>query len=223
MKEVHVKRINFFIGVAMALILATAMAWSQAAAAENSLLRTTFPSPENPGPPFYARISDSPPHFFVDGEWAAIYFYRNPSCVPAGFNLLLFFDIPGAFACQLEVHGFDLWEVEPFSGPPKTEISSGNGAVPVWFVPIDVLNQAAQDGELTIDELAGLEGLLVGTADRFNETHHPSPLPPELGGGGHPNPRLVMNAHGRLEDGRRFSLHINWRVGETRLVRIQFR
>jgi len=217
------KRISLIIGVTMMVTLVVLFALSRTAAASEGLVRTTFPSAEDPGPPFYARINEVPPHVFDDGEWAAIYFYRDPSCVPADFNLLTFFDF-GAFGCPLEVEGFDLWEVEPLSAPPKIIISRGTGAVPVWFVPVDVINQAMQDGELTIGELAGLEGLLVGTAAQFNETHHPVPFPPELGGGGHPNPKIITNAHGRLEDGRRFNLHITSLVNEDlRVVRIHFR
>ncbi|HEX6229459.1 MAG TPA: hypothetical protein VFZ41_08385 [Solirubrobacterales bacterium] len=189
--------------------------------ADEGLLRTEFPSAEDPGIPAYARINDFPPHVLHDGEWAAIYFYRDPSCVPADFNLLTFFDF-GAFGCPLEVKGFDLWEAEPLSTPPKIIISRGTGAVPVWFVPVGVVDQAMQDGELTIGELAGLEGLLAGSADQFNETHHVLPSPP-LGGGGHPNPKIITNAHGQLEDGRRFNLHITWLIGEFHVVRIQFR
>jgi hypothetical protein len=217
------KRITFLIGAMLAITLVVVMAWSQTAAADDGLVRTTFPSAEDPGPPSYARIEPEPPHVFSDGQWAAIYFYRDPGCVPADFNLLTLFDFE-AFGCDLEVEGFDLWEVEPLSAPPKIFIAKGTGAVPVWFVPVDVINQAMADGELTIGELAGLEGLLVGTAAKFNETLHPFPLPPELGGGGHPNPKIIMNAHGRLEDGRQFNLHITWLVNEDlRVVRIQFR
>lgn len=217
------KRITFLIGATLAITLVVAIAWSQTAVADGALTRTTFPSAEDPGPPFYARINQDLPHFvFDDGEWVAIYFYRDPGCVPANFNLLTFFDFE-AFGCDLEVEGFDLWEVEPLSAPPKVIISRGTGAVPVWFVPVGVFSQAIQDGDLTIGELAGLEGLLVGTAKQFNETHHPVPFPPELGGGGHQNPKIITNAHGKLEDGRRFNLHVTWLVNEDmRVVRIQF-
>lgn len=212
------KRIVLLIGVALALSLVVTIASPQGAAAGGGLVRTEFPSAEDPGFPFYARINNFSPHVLDNGEWAAIYFYRDPNCVPADFNLLTFFDF-AAFGCPLQVEGFDLWEVEPLSGPPKIAISSGTGAVPVWFVPVGVLNRAIQDGVLTIGELAGLEGLLVGTADHFNEMHHPTP---ELGIGGHPNPKIIMNAHGQLEDGRRFDLHITWLIGELQVVRIQF-
>lgn len=217
------KRSYLIIGVGFLLTLAVVMAWAQVSAADNGLVRTTWPSVEDPGPPFYARIVPSPPHFLNDGEWAAIVFYRDPRCVPAGFNLLLFFDAPAAFGCPLTVHGASLWQDEPFIGAPKIANSSGDGAVPVWFVPMVTADQAIQDGVLTIGELAGLEGLLVGHADGFNEVLHPSPLPPELGGGGHPNHKLTLNAHGQLEDGRQFNLHISEVRGEIESIQIQFR
>src|SRR5262245_33979691 len=48
--------------------------------------------PEGNEPPFYARISGyefiGSENIFRTEEWAAIVFYREPECVPAGFNLL---------------------------------------------------------------------------------------------------------------------------------------
>jgi hypothetical protein len=143
--------------------------------------------------------------------------------VPAGFNLLDFFDAPAAFGCQLTVEGAALWQGEPFAGGPKIGLQRGTGAVPVWFAPADVIHLAIQDGVLTIGELAGLEGLLVGHATQFNETHHPHPLPPELGGGGHPSPKQIMNARGWLQDGRRFSFHLTSVMDEVQVIQISFR
>ena len=216
------KRMTFIAGAALVLTLAVVLVWSQVSAAQNGLVRTIWPSAEDPGPPFYARIDLEPPHILSDGEWAAIVFYRDPGCVPAGFNLLLFFDAPAAFSCPLAVHGTSFWR-EPFIGAPKIANSSGDGAVPVWFVPLEAANQATQDGFLSVSELAGLEGLLVGYADKFDEVLHPSPLPPELGGGGHPSPKLTINAQGQLEDGRQFNLHISEVKGEIKSIQIQFR
>ncbi|MDX1616666.1 MAG: hypothetical protein R3300_20325 [Candidatus Promineifilaceae bacterium] len=184
-------------------------------------MRTTWPSNEDPGPPFYARTSHT---IYNDGEWAAIAFYRDPACVTADFNLLIFFDPPTAFGCQLTVEGASLWQGEPLVGAPKIATMSGSG-VPIWFVPVAALNQATQDGELKIGELAELDGLLVGYADQFKEVLHPVPLPPALGGGGHPHPKTIQNAHGWLVDGRSFELQITDDVerGTTPLVRIEFR
>lgn len=218
----RLRRMHFLIAVALLFALAITMAWSPSAAAGDGLTRTTFPSAEEPGAPFYARIEPEAPHILNDGEWAAIVFYRDPGCVPADFNLLSFFDPPRAFACPLTIHGALLWEGAPQSGAPKIALSRGNGAVPVWFVPVGAIQQAMQDGVLTIGELAGLEGRLVGYADQFNEVLHPHPLPPELGGGGHPSPKTIISAQGQLEDGRSFSLHVTLIQGEIRAIQIQF-
>lgn len=217
------KRTILFTGVALALCLVVLTAWSQAAAANNGLLRTTFPSSEDPGPPFYARIEPNPPHVVTDGDWVGIYFHRDPSCVRADFNLLSFeIDFAGAFACSLKVSGAHYWEGEPHSLPPKIRISSGDGAVPVWFAPVSAFQASIQDGVLTIGELAGLEGLMVGYADHFNEVLHPAIIP-ALGGGGHPNRKLIVNAQGQLEDGRTFILHETVVKGEIKVVSIDFR
>jgi len=216
------KRSYLIIGIALVLTLGVGIGWSQAAAANTGLVRTEWPSAEDPGPPFYVRTDHEPPFVFNDGEWAAIVFYRDPGCVPADFNLIQFFDAPAAFACQLTTQGNSLWQGEALSGAPKITKTSGS-AVPVWFVPVEALNQVTQDGNLTIGELEGLGGLLVGYADQYDETLQPHPLPPEMGGGGHPNPKLVLDAHGQLEDGRLFNLHITQVRDEVKAIQIQFR
>lgn len=176
------------------------------ALADDGLTRTTWPSAEDPGPPYYARtLHGSVPN---DGEWAAVVFYRDPGCVPADFNLLVFFDAPRAFGCQTTVEGASLWETEPGVGAPKALTAGGDGAVPVWFVPVDSIDQATEDGVLTVGELASASGLIVGSASQFHETLHPDELPPFLGGGGNPNPSLILRAHGSSEDGRLFNLEI---------------
>src|SRR2546425_10527808 len=50
---------------------------------------------QSSGPPVYAAIA----FFFLnsDGDWVAIEFVRQRSCVPASFNLLAFSDLPRAF------------------------------------------------------------------------------------------------------------------------------
>lgn len=69
----------------------------------------------------------------------------------------------------MAIHGTHFWEVEPYAViPPFMATFSGDGAVPVWFVPMSVMEAALQDGVLTIGELTGLSGLLVGYASRFN-------------------------------------------------------
>jgi hypothetical protein len=196
------------------------------AASSQGLTRTVFPSPEDPGGPFYARTLDRPPFAIVDGGWAAIPFYRDPECLAANrpdFNLLLFFDVPAAWACPMTIHGFSLWAGEPGVGAPHTLIAHGAGAVPVWFVPEEVFLGAVADGELTIGELASLSGRLVGLASHFEEVLQPAPLPPELGGGGHPVRKAKLNALGTLEDGRAFRVHVFALHGDSQNVQIQFR
>lgn len=192
------------------------------ALAEDGLVRTTWPSADDPGVPFYARVEGT--NVVNDGEWAAIVFYRDPGCQQLqGFNLLDFFDAPTAFGCPLTVEGFTLWHGEAFAGAPKIAKARGTGAVPVWFVPLGSFQAATLDGVLTVEELAGLEGLIMGTASRFSETLHPHPLPPALGGGGHKVPKITLTAHGQLDDGRAFSLAFTEVNDETRAVEIAFR
>lgn len=217
------KRNILIVSALLVIGLVAAFAWSRVSAANNGLTRTEWPSAEDPGPPFYARTEHAPPFVFHDGEWAAIVFYRDPGCVPAGFNLVQFFDPPAAFGCQLTTQGVSHWEVEVLSGAPKITNTKAAGEVPVWFVPVQAITQATQDGVLTMGELEGLDGLLVGFADRYTETLQPHSLPPELGGGGHPNPKLVIDAQGSLEDGRQFNLHITQVQDELKAIRIQFR
>lgn len=217
------KRNFLIIGIVLALSLVGAFAWSQVSAADAGLVRTEWPSAEDPGPPFYARTDDVTHFVFNDGEWAAIVFYRDPSCIPADFNLLQFFNPPAAFSCPLAVQGASLWQGEAFRGAPKIATASDSGPVPVWFVPLESVGQATQDGILTVGELEGLDGLLIGYANQLNETLHPHPLPPEMGGGGHPNPKLVLDAKGQLEDGRQFKLHITQVNDVVQAIQIQFR
>ena len=196
------------------------------AASSQGLVRTVFPSPEDPGGPFYARIEDHPPFAFTDDGWAAVPFYRDPACLAANrpdFNLLLFFDVPAAWACPMTVHGFSLWHGEVGVGSPHTLITHGSGAVPVWFVPEEGFLGAVADGDLTIGELASLPGRVVGLASHFQEMLQPFPLPPELGGGGHPVVKGRLSALGTLEDGRTFEVHVSGVHDGPQNVRVRFR
>ena len=130
--------------------------------------------------PFYARIERN--EIFHNDQWAVIVFYRPPACVPADFDLLQQFDVPGAFGCVLEetitVGGFTLWDNGPFADPPDQAptqlIFQGLGAVPVWFVDWEELQAViAEDGDLTIGDLEGMDSLLKGTASSYHETTHP--------------------------------------------------
>ena len=58
--------------------------------------RVEFPK-DQPVVPVYARFETVNETGFTNGEWVCIPFYRHPDCVPDDFNLLDFFDRPGAW------------------------------------------------------------------------------------------------------------------------------
>jgi hypothetical protein len=209
------KRLISNTGSALALALVAFTGFPSGSMAQGGLTPVFFPA-EDPGPPFYARIDSK---IYGNEEWVAAVFYREPDCVPADFNLLDQFT-PLAFGCQLTIEGMLLIPEE--GGAPKVLINEEMEAVPVWFVPRDVYVAAIADGELKIAELAALDGLLVGYATHFSEVIHPRPHF-GTGLGGHPVFKLIINAHGILEDGRVFKLHITRVEEELRTVRIQFK
>ena len=169
-------------------------------------VRLPFPTEENPGPPFYAQISNIEPfgeEIYHTEEWAAIPFYRNPGCVPSEFNLLEMFDAPGAFACELTVHGFEIWPVPPDqcgAGPSQGKYW-GLGAVPIYFVRWPELQAAVADGQLTITELVDLPSLQIGSAGFFSLDLHPSGGPANV-------PHIEISARGVLQDGRQFQFQV---------------
>jgi hypothetical protein len=180
--------------------------------------------------PFYARIVPMPPHVYADGGWVGVAFYRSPGCVPGDFNLLEFFDLteafpggpPRPFLCSPTVDGHSLWRGAPQLGAPHTVVSEGNGAVPVWFALEAEVLAAMVDNVLTIVELEAMPSLIRGEASRFNELLHPHGMPGP-NGGGHPVPKIVLNAQGTLEDGRDFQFHITHADRGARNIRIRFR
>jgi hypothetical protein len=165
-------------------------------------VRTIIPD-EDPGPPFYVRVERSAVHTAIvphTSEWAALVFYRSPTCVPRDFNLMDLFNPPAAFGCPLTIDGWDLWR----NGPPPTDFIPmlahfyGLGAVPVWFVSWQELQAAVADDVLTMEELQSLPSLRVGSASYFREVLHPTD--------GAIEPKLSISAHGTLEDGSPFRL-----------------
>lgn len=171
-----------------------------------------FPE-EAPGPPYYARISsDGAPQ---TEQWAAIIFYRDPSCVPSNFNLLEFFDIPRAFGCPLTIEGFEIWENGPGQDPAPILVKSrGLGAVPVWFISPQELDAAMADGVLTIGELSALPSVQVGAAHRFQEVLHPTQAAR--------NGKLTITASGSSSNGRTFQLQVSASRNTPRHVNITF-
>ena len=176
----------------MTVLLATACipAWSEAQ--PNAVIT------ENEPLPFYARVLT---HIFPgnqDATWAGVSFLRPPSCVPEDFNLLDFFDIPGAFSCEpMTVENFTIRK-DPSLPPPFQFLVHGLGAVPVWLVDADDMEAAIADGVLTIVELEAIPSLVTGYATIYNEMVQSAPREPR---------QVTITASGELDDGRMF--HIN--------------
>ncbi len=141
---------------------------------------------EHPGIPLYARLGYPPG--FPEGQiietdgYVVVVFYREPSCIPADFNLLDFFHFPGesgpgAWGCPA-FHSGTLY-IEPDAPPtafPKIIDLQGAG-VPIWAVDARELHAAASDGVLTMVELSTLNRIerLAGFYDEHlharNEDH----------------------------------------------------
>lgn len=169
--------------------------------------------------PFYARITriGDPAQIFEDDGVVVVVFYRPPSCVPERFDLLSFFDVPGAFFCgPPTVGGFTVWENGPAVDPaPRLAISDGLGAVPVWFVSRTDLNDAiAGDDALTIVELEAMPSLVTGVATRYHEVLQPH--------GTAPVPMTSFSGSGTLDDGRTFRMRGLFIEGVTIQTEVRF-
>lgn len=180
------------------------------------LIRKTMPD-EDPGPPFYARVTTLLSQFFHDAGWLAIPFYRPPECVPPEFEMLQLYDFPGpegpgAFRCPLLMEGFLLIEPDaPLGTFPRQAVLWGD-AVPFWFVPWADFQAAAVDGAVSFAELRAM-GPVAGVADRYHET-----LKPREG-----RHLIVIDAAGTLEDGRTFRFHVTHREHRTEAIQIDIR
>lgn len=161
------------------------------------------------GPPFYTPVflGGAPPSGFLptDGTWAGIYFYRDPSCIPGGFNLLQVFDVANAWNCHHTVTHTEWWHPEDMGLPgrfPFQVHTSGKGAVPIIFVQLSELAIATQDGVLTLSELAGQLSVLAGRAAFLEQIVHNSN---QAANHGHE----TFVSRGRLDDGRSFEFRYN--------------
>ena len=177
------------------------------------------PSEGEPGAPFYTPVFINGISGFVpnDGTWVGIHFYREPSCIPAGFNLLKVFNPPAAFGCALTITG-ETWRHEPDDRTPFQEHYTGAGDVPIYFVRLLDLVALTGDDVLTIGELQ--EIALIGRASFYKGVIHNSS---QASNHGHE----TLTARGELEDGRTFQYHFDEKFLDGRhvfqSVRIEFR
>jgi hypothetical protein len=162
--------------------------------------------------PFYARFGEN--ETFSDGEWTVIVFYRPPGCIPADFNLTQFFHFPaegspGAFACAPPTTtSVEVWANGPDTDPaPLIAEMTGRGAVPVWFIADGDVQQAMEDGMVTIGELDALPSQLAGQAATYTELLHPSQTNTKA--------LLQFNAQGTLADGRAFIVNVSYGVPDV--------
>jgi hypothetical protein len=176
--------------------------------------------PSNRQPPIYANFNrDFMSH---DDEWAVVFFYRPPACVPADFNLLDWFDFSGnpfRPGCDLLFEGHANWRSlgDPY---PADSVFHGTGAVPAWFVRWPELQAAVADDVVTVGELAELPSLVIGTASFYLES-----IRNDIRGSRGGNEALV--AFGTLDDGRLFQVELTERLLDSEhffhQVRIDFR
>jgi hypothetical protein len=211
--EANMKRRIALAALVVAVLVAVAAIGLQA----NVLLQ--FSPTLGGGVPAYARIERADGHVLVhnDGQWAAITFYRQPSCVPPDFDLLDFFDAPRAFGCWLTVEGFEIWRHGPAAGDlgPIQTVSFGLGEVPIWFVETAELQDKVADDVLTLGELEGCATLRKGVASSFKETLHPYQIARQT--------KLQIVARGALPDGGTFFLQVEETHLQPKHVSIQFR
>lgn len=165
--------------------------------------------------PFYARFDPNIGELYYDEGLVAIAFYRPPTCIPADFNLLDFYDEPRAFDCSPQTtEGFEIWKNGPGIDPlPELTELHGLGDVPVWFASLPKLQAEMADGSLTIGDLTALNPM-IGSASYFHETLR---FGIDLG-------TLEINARGKLSNGQIFSLHIinvDMRNIKTKIVFIE--
>ncbi len=177
--------------------------------------------PQDRQPPIYANVDGTAGGFLPHtDEWAVVFFYRSPECVPAEFNLLDFTDRSGrAFGCPLLIEGHSNWC--SFEDPyPADSLLRGTGDVPAWFVRWPELQAAVADGELTVPELASLPSLIIGTASFYQES-----IRNDIRGSHDANEAIA--ALGTLLDGRVFHVELTERLHDglhTFIhVRIDFR
>ena len=185
----------------------------------SAILRVAFPA-DDPGPPFYSRVSPRPEllnQLLTDGTLVAIPFYRDPACVPADFD---HFDLfhppsasgPGAFACPTVVHGVYMIEQDaPFATLPRQVNTQGSAVF--WFVDHDEFMALTADGTLPHHRLATeFTSLRTGVASHFNEI-----LRPRVDTGH----QVTITARGSLDAGGSVNFGVNHHHDQVVSIRIR--
>lgn len=146
--------------------------------------------------PFYARYAFILGEYLHNDEWAVIYFYRPPDCVPVWLNLLESQNPQDVYECgPVTISGAITWKNgAALDKIPLESHLIGSGSVPLWFVPWPALEIAVEDGSLKMFELKQLP-LLKGTANIFEETQIQEPCC-----------KLEITASGMLQDGGMFTI-----------------
>lgn len=162
---------------------------------------------DSPGPPYYSLIQAG--WFPMTDDWAAVFWLRDPNCVPDAFNLLDLADLvpafpngpPRPFLCALTIDGHEIWNTNPPNPAvgPLNITANGLGAVPIYFVSASDAQSGLSDGVLTIAELEAMGSLVVGSADRFSLAQQTGTARGRPGEG-----KIVISARGTLTDGRTF-------------------
>jgi hypothetical protein len=162
---------------------------------------------ESDGPPYYSLIQDG--WFPMTEDWAAVFWIRDPSCVPGSFNLMNLADLtpafpsgpPRPFLCPLTIDGHEIWNTDPPNPAvgPLNITAWGIESVPIYFADAAEVQAALADNVLTIDELESMGSLLVGSADQFRLTQQTGTARGEPGAG-----KINVSARGTLQDGRTF-------------------
>lgn len=201
---------------------AAAVALGLLAVAAIAEVRLEIPTEAEYGPVYVRPLWDG------ESDWTVWIFYRSPECIPEDFNLWRFFDfadrdgngVPDPYDCELLMEGFGIWEDEAAAqtAAPIHNWLKEVDVVPIWFVNPDEVDEASSDGVLTIGELLELPSLMMGLADYYRETLHPSFV-----SGGAQVPMHNYRAQGIVEDGRslRF-LAAGSSAGHRRVFSLEF-
>lgn len=194
-KETLVTR--YFRLLAFVLVGLASAASTSAARAD---VNVKFPDESAYAPIFARSLHVEDPN----SEWIPILFYRDLSCVPDDYDLVVFFD-SRARSCALLVEGTQVFD-DDTPGPPHQVTMQGRDT-PVWFVTRTDWEGAGGTadftGSVTLNEVKAMPSLLRGVARLYHEVLHPIPGPP---GSGAQVVKDLYSGRGALADGRAFSL-----------------